>query len=305
MNNSAAEKANAYDKSGLVKTEVEKALSVLKGFRVKFPFAENLRSIEWLDPDKLFKLNPDEVGEFFRLLEANFQLLGNSNLGSSNIYRNARLQIKDFRNLLRITVDSRKSLAQKVDAPWEKIGGLGQDKQLAEKIIYCFNYENGAVLPIFSNRHLRHFVNRVADTSIEQAKYYSLGQEYEGNTTELIRAKNSLPLTKSWGTLYFTLFLYQTYPPPDTEPRTQETERKNTTVTDDQLDMQGFVKLLGELQRKGKITGEEFRENRELWKQQQPNDRDLLVWRLRQLLSTETKKPHSQRNSPLQKPRRL
>ena len=165
-NNLMLEKTREFDKDGLIKREVDKALAALKVFRQKFPFTENLRTIEWLDPDRLFKLNPDEVGEFFQLLEGVFKLLGYSNLNSSNIYRNARLQISDLKNLLRTAVDNRKSLSEKVDAPWEKIGGMGQDKQLAKKILFCFNFESGTVLPIFSNQHLRHFANRVVEANL-------------------------------------------------------------------------------------------------------------------------------------------
>ncbi len=286
------EKANAYDKVGVVRAEVNKALASLKELKAKFPFAENLREIEWLDPDKLFKVNPDEIGEFFRLIEGYLKPLGYLTINSSNVYRNTRLQLKEFKSLLRIVVDERKSLAEKVDAPWERIGGLGQDKQLAKQLIFCFNYERGTVLPIFSNQHLRHFVNRIVDVPSGQTKYFSPGQEYEHYTTELVKAKNSLPITKAWGTTYFTRFLYQTYPPPDSEPvgANASGERKiGTEVTNEQLDLQGFMKLLGELQKQGKITGEQFRENRALWVQQQPNDRDLLIWRLKQLLKTETK----------------
>jgi hypothetical protein len=74
--------------------------------------------------------------------------------------------------------------------------------------------------------------------------------------------------------------------------------------TKEQLELREFVKLLGELQSKGKITGQQFRENRELWLHQQPNDRDVLVWRLKQLLNTETK-PAIPRSQPFQKPRRM
>lgn len=292
QSNSFQEKANAFDKSGLIKREVDATLNLLKEFRKKFPFVENLRSIEWLDPDKLFKLNPDEVGEFFQFLENCIKPFDYPSLGSSNVYRNARLQIGDFKNLLRASVDNRKSLAQKVDAPWVRIGGIGQDKQLAKKIIYCFNYENGVVLPILNNQHMRHFVNRVVDSPNVQTKYYSLGQEYEYFTTELLKAKNNLSITSGWDNLYFTCFLYQTYPPPDSEPikANLSGERKITNeVTDEQLNMQGFIKLLCELQKQHKITGEQFRENRELWIQQKPNDRDALVSRLKQLLKAETK----------------
>jgi len=278
------EKTRDYDKEGSIKREVDKALAALKDFRQKFPFVENLRTIEWLDPDKLFKLSPDEVGEFFQLLDNIFKLLGYSSLNSSNVYRNARLQIYDLKNLLRIAVDDRKSLAQKVDAPWEKIGGLGQDKHLAKKIIFCFNYESGTILPIFNNPHLRHFANRTVDSSSGQTKYFSMGQEYEHFTTELLKAKNSLPLTRGWTVMYFTRFLYKTYPPPDSEPIASAERKTGNVVTDEQLDMQGFMRLLGDLQKQGKLTGEQFRENRSLW-MQQPNEREGLTLRLKKLLN--------------------
>ena len=301
-NNSLLEKANAFDKNGSIKHEVEIEFGRLKELRQKFPFAENLRSIEWLDPDKLFKVNPDEVGEFFRLLESTLKPLGNPSLNNSNVYRNARLQIQDFKNLLRIAVDSRKSLAEKVDAPWEKIGGFGQDKQLSKKIIYCFTFETEKVLPIFSTQHLRFFVNRAAAGSV-QTKYLSLGQEYKSYTEELLKAKNNFPLTQNWDTLYFSRFLYQTYPPPDTENATED--KKNTVITDEQISLQSLVKLLAELQSKGKITGQQFREYRELWIHQQPNDRDVTVWQLKQLLNAEPKpSTKNQSDEPPKRPTR-
>jgi hypothetical protein len=281
------EKANAYDKVGIEKHEVERALSALKELRQKYQFAENLRSIEWLDPDKLFKVSPDKVGEFFQLLERSLKPVTFSNLSSSNVYRNARLQISELKNLLRTAVDDRKSLAQKVDAPWERIGGVGQDKTLAKKIIYCFNEEKGTVLPIFNNQHLRYFTSRVADKSSGQTKYYSHGQEYEHYIAELLKAKNSQPITKSWHTLYFARFLYQTYPPPDSEPVGvyASSERKiGGAVTNEQLDLQGFMRLLGELQKQGKITGEQFRDNRAIWTQQ-PSEREALTKRLKKMLT--------------------
>jgi hypothetical protein len=95
--------------------------------------------------------------------------------------------------------------------------------------------------------------------------------------------------------------------PSESEPSATKLsgEVKNTSEpTKEQLELREFVKLLGELQSKGKITGQQFRENRELWIRQQPNDRDVIVWRLKQLLNTETK-PVTPRSQPLQKPRRM
>ena len=279
------EQAVLFDKNGSVKHEVEIALGALKEFNQKYPFDENLQTIEWLDPDKLFKLNPDEVGEFFLFLQSYLKPFTNTTLSKSNIYRNARLQIKEFKNLLRITVDNRKSLAQKIDAPWDRIGGFGQDKQLAKKIIYCLNYKNPMILPIFSNQHLRFFVNRVVDSPNLQPKYLSPGQEYENYTADILNAKNSLPLTRSWNNMYFTRFLYKTFPPPDSESSSLPEQRKTTIITEEQLDLQGFMKLLGELQTQQKITGEQFRENRALW-MKQPAEREALTKRLKQKLQT-------------------
>jgi hypothetical protein len=149
----------------------------------------------------------------------------------------------------------------------------------------------------------------MADEASGQTKYLTPGQEYEHYTNELLKAKNSQPTTKSWDTLYFTRFLYQTYPPPDSEKPTINPSGEGKTinvVTNEQLELRAFVKLLGELQSKGKITGEQFRENRELWIHQQPNDRDVTVWRLKQLLAEEPKKPDSrgQTDEPPKRPTR-
>ena len=284
------EKANAYDRVGTVRSDVNKALASLKELREKYRFVENLREIEWLDPDRLFKVNPDETGEFFRLLEGYLKPLGYSILNTSNVYRNTRLQLKDFKNLLRITVDDRKSLAEKIDAPWERIGGFGQDKLLAKQIIFCYNNDHGIVLPIFSNQHLRHFVNRVSDSIGGQTKYLSQGQEYEHYTTELLKVKSSLAITKAWDTSYFTRFLYQTFPPPDSErvDVNATNERKaGIVVSNEQLELQGFMRILGDLQKKGKISGEQFRDYRSLWSQQ-PVEREGLIQRLKKLLASES-----------------
>jgi hypothetical protein len=300
--NQVQEKVNTYDKAGLIQHEIDKALVALKKFRQKFPFSENLREIELLNPDRLFRINPDCIGEFFQTLEDLFKPLKYPAIGNTNIYRNARLQINDFKLLLRTTVDDRKTLAQKIDAKWEKIGVIEQDKALAMEIIYSFNYENKTVLPIFSIRHLRHFINRTVDTLNEQTKYSSLGQEYEHYTAELLKTKNNLPTSRSWDNLYFTRFLYETYPPPDNEHiqiETVEEKKLVNQVTDEQLDMQGFVKLLCELQRQNKITGEEFRENRTMWTQLKPNDREVLVIRLKQRLNSETTINNTLKSQPV------
>jgi hypothetical protein len=303
------EKANSFDPTGLVKHDVERVFVYLKEFRQKFPFVENLREIEVLNPDKLFRINPDVVGEFFQTLEAVFKPLKYAVFGNTNIYRNARLQINDFKLLLRIVVDNRKTLAQKVDAKWERIGGIGQSKALALAIIYSFNYENKTILPIFNIEHLHYFARCTSDSLSESKEYLSKGQEYEHFTLELLKNKNNSHITRGWDNMHFTRFLYETYPPPINSEQMQtqiettsvgsEEKKRVTQVTDEQLDMQGFVKLLGELQKQRKITGEEFRENRAMWMQLQPNDRELLVIRLKQRLNKETPIDNTPKSQPL------
>jgi hypothetical protein len=53
-------------------------------------------------------------------------------------------------------------------------------------------------------------------------------------------------------------------------------------VTKEQLAMGEFVRLLQELQAKGKISGQQFSENRDQWLKK-PNDREALTQRLKKL----------------------
>lgn len=79
----------------------------------------------------------------------------------------------------------------------------------------------------------------------------------------------------------------------------------SSTETDEQIKLRAFLALLSELQTKGKITGQQFREYRELWIKQQPNDRDVTVWHLKQLLNNETKPEYAKNQSAkTQKPGR-
>ena len=68
MTDSMLEKASAYDKNGLMKHEIDNALSLLKQFRAKYPFAENPESIDSLAPDDILKIESGELGEFFHYI---------------------------------------------------------------------------------------------------------------------------------------------------------------------------------------------------------------------------------------------
>jgi hypothetical protein len=279
------EKASAYDKNGLMKHEIDNALGLLKQFRAKYPFSENPESITSLTPDDILKIESGELGEFFHYLEFYLRPLGYLSIHGTTVYRNIRDQLEDFKDLLYIVVDKEKSLAEKVDAPWEEISHMGADKQVAKKIIFCFNYESCEILPIFKTADLRHFVNKVVDVPSSPAKYYSLGEEYAYLTAELLKAKNNLPITQPWEITYFARFLYNVYPPPEREFTTldmSEGRRNRHIETKEQTEMREFAELLQELQAKQKISGEEFREYRDQWIKQ-TNDREALTRRLKKL----------------------
>jgi len=286
MTESLLEKVKAFDKNGEIKIEVDGAMKMLKDFRARYRFAENPESIETLDPDDIFKVQSDEVGEFFHWLEYYLKPIGHLTL-YSNVYRQIREQFEDFKELLHVVVDPEKSLAQKVDAPWDQIRGLGLDRHIAKKIIFCFNYEGGDVLPIFKTNNLEHFFNKIVDKPTFPAQYVSLGEKYQFLISELLRVKQNLPETQSWELPYFSRFLYDSYPPPPVDEPPIEAggrTKPNSETRNEQMQFREFTELLNELQKKGKISAEEYRNHGKLWRERPP-DREFLAERLKKLLN--------------------
>jgi len=285
MRTSVLEKAKTFDKSGAVEIEIDNAVGLLRSFRAKYPFAENLKSIETLDPDDIFKEQTSEVGDFFHWLEYRLKPIGHLTL-YSNVYRQIRSQFEDFKELLYVVVDKEKSLAEKVDAPWREILGMGGDSHIAKKIIFCFNFETELVIPIFSTGHLEFFLHDVIEGVEFPVQYenMSLGEKYEFLTSEILKIKESSQVTKPWEITYFCRFLYDTYPPPQIDSPIAKTRGGEKIKTEQQQEFGEFMKLLTELQGKSKISGEEFRLNRKLW-EDYPENRESLVERLRLLLN--------------------
>ena len=287
MKESLLEKVRAFDKNGVIKTEIDSAMKSLKDFRVKYRFAENPESIETLDPDDVFRVVSNEVGDFFHWLEYYLKPIGHLTLHGVYVYRQIRDQFEDFKELLHVTVDPKKSLAQKVDAPWDGIKGLGGDRHIAKKIIFCFNCERGDVLPIFKTSHLKHFFNEIVDKPSFPAQYTSLGETYEFLISELLRVKRDLSETQPWELPYFSRFLYDNYSPPLKGGHPIDINGKikpNSETRKEQMQFGEFVELLNGLQRKGKISAEEYRNHGKLWRER-PQDRQSLVERLRMLLN--------------------
>ena len=207
---SISEKAKEFDPKGEHRREINNALKLLKRFRQKYPFKEDPESINRLTPNDLFKKGEDY---FFKWIEFTLRPLGRLALGSATVYRNACNQLEDFKDLLRIAVDEEKSLAEKVDAPWQRISGMGGDKHIAKKIISCYDDD---VLPYFKTIDLEYFFNLFVGRQRLPSNYdsMSLGEKYQFLTQSLLNIKNSFAETKEWDNAYFTRFLYEMFPPP-------------------------------------------------------------------------------------------
>ncbi len=266
MKEEVSQKARVFDCDGAIKQSVDEALKKLKVFRAKYPFAENPGSIGSLPPDDIFRTDKGEIGEFFHYIEYYLKPLGHLTV-YSNVYRRIRAHLKIFKELLYVVVDKKKSLAEKVDAPWNEIKGLGGDSHIAKKIIFCFNYESGSVIPIFSTSHLEHFLNIIREAPWLPMQYdvMSLGEKYEALTEELLKAKESSPITKPWEITYFCIFLYDTYTPPKIITDAQRKNLQEKALMEQRQQFAKFTELLNELRTKGTISAEERRTYSEQW----------------------------------------
>jgi hypothetical protein len=208
---SISEKAKEFDPNGEYRKEIDNALELLRQFRKRYPFKDDPKSIDGLTPEDLYTKESKDC--FFKWIQFKLGALGRIAVGSDLVYLNAGNQLEDFKDLLRIAVEEEKSLAEKVDAPWERISGMGGDKHIAKKIISCYD-DN--VLPIFKTSDLEYFFNLFVGRQRFPSNYdsMSLGEKYQFLTQALLNVKESFAETKEWENAYFMWFLYETFPPP-------------------------------------------------------------------------------------------
>ena len=202
--------------------EVKNAWKILEEFREKFPYRENPELIEKITPDDIY--NPGKEGYFLHYVEHKLKPLGHIHVPSDKPWRNARENIETFKDLLKIAVNDEKSLAEKIDAKWEKLKGWGEDKHYAKKLIFCYFPED--TLPVFKTEHAEGFVKSIIEEGIEQVesnskkKYgnsydnLSIGQKYEILTEILLSTKKKyLDDLKDFNNALFVKALYEVYPP--------------------------------------------------------------------------------------------
>jgi hypothetical protein len=290
MNASVKEKIRNFDENGRFKVEIDRTMTLLRSFRKKYPFLEKSDLIDNLTTNDIFTDSGD-VGDFFHWIEYHLKPIGHLYL-FSKVYRNIRSQLDDFKSLLYIVVDKSKSLAEKVDANWEEITGMGGDKHIAKKIIFCFNYETNSILPIFKTRDLEFFYRNVTDSPYFPDRFsrMSLGEKYQFLNSELIRNKERLTETRQWELPYFSRFLYETFPPPRgiaayvTSKEKEKIEQRRIQ----QRNYRNFVDLLNQLRSKNAISAVERRSYEEKWRTQ-PDNRDSLMKELECKLGKQSK----------------
>lgn len=278
-----SEKAISFDKQGILQKEIEKAIELLHAFREKYSFFSNPGSIETLNPEAIFKIEKKKMGDFFDWINYYLKPLGNLTL-DQNIYRNIRSQFDDFKDLIYIVVDKNKSLAEKVDANWNVIAGLGGDKHLAKKIIFCFNYQTKNVVPIFDTNHLEYFVNTIVGKPNFSTKFLimSVGEKYQYLTNVLLAEKESSKITNTWEITYFCYFLYRIFPPEDIKSRDKRKKQFEKTIFSHKLDFRYFMETLNQLRKSGKISAEDLRKYRKQW-ENRTQDRSIILARLKSL----------------------
>jgi len=204
-------RAREFSENAEFRREVNDSLKLLREFRKRFPFKDDPKSINRLTPEELYTKESKDC--FFKWVQFKLGPLGRISIGSDIVYLNACVQLEDFKGLLRTVVDDEKSIAEKVDAPWNRISGMGGDRLIAKKIISCYD-DN--VLPVFKTTHLKFFLNLFTGSPDLPSDFdsRSLGEKYQFLTQALLNAKQRHIEMKDWDNAYFMRFLYDMFPPP-------------------------------------------------------------------------------------------
>ena len=197
------------------RSELEAAWKAHSEFLKKYPFREHPELIDSLAPEKLYKKGVDDY--FFLWVEHRTRALGAIFTYGGLVYPNAVANIDRFKELLKIAVDDRRPLREKIDARWEDIKGFGGDKLIAKKIIFL--YYPDEVVPIFKTEHLESILERLGVDARElegrARRIYSkgydgltVGERFELLNNILLEIKSGVEEFKGWDNAYYMRFLY-------------------------------------------------------------------------------------------------
>lgn len=206
-----------FDRKGERRVEIERARQTLKDFHGRYPFRANPQSIDALTADSIYKKGEKETLLYW--VERNLRALGHI-LVYANWFENARASPEIFKELLRDSLKEGLQLSQRVDVPWESIGGFGGDRTIAKKIISLYFPED--VIPIFKTEDSERFVQNLGIGFEKKAlakigtqyQVLSVGQKFELLNGLLLEFKRNNKTLENWDNALFMEFLYENYPSP-------------------------------------------------------------------------------------------
>jgi len=218
------QRAKEFDKDRKYKKLIDQALKDLSDFSQMFSFRINPSQIDNLTPQQLYNPGASDRQYFFYWIEHRLRPLGRYGIGGAEVYRQAVSHLQDFKELLKIVVSGDRSLAEKVDADWNRIYGLGGgDRLIVKKIICCFYPET--TFPVFKTEHLEIYAQELGiDYRAEARERYgrdyqmlTLGEKWQFLGEKISNMKQTIPIVKDWHNAYFMRFLYETFVPARTQ----------------------------------------------------------------------------------------
>lgn len=195
------------------------AIESRKEFLKQFPFRSQPGSIDGLELEMIYNPHSGDHEYFFNWIEHKLMWLGAVALGSAKPWENARENAGTFRDLLKIAVDDKISIANKIDAHWEDIKGFGGDRHVAKKILSVYYPED--IIPIFKTEDWESLLDLLGIDYTERfidkfKKNYAgskstKGEKFETLNELLMEFKNSWPEFAKMDNAMFMNFLYFVY----------------------------------------------------------------------------------------------
>lgn len=191
-----------------------RVLSLRDDFLNRFPFRQQPGLIDELTQDNLYNPHSGDTDYFFNWIEHKLQWLGAVSLGSAKPWENARKNIDNFKDLLKIATDDKISIANKIDAHWEDIKGFGGDRHAVKKIISIYYPEK--IIPIFKTEDWEllfdllgmDYTERIIDKFRKNYCGASVGEKFETLNELLLEFKESQPEFEKMDNALFMNFLY-------------------------------------------------------------------------------------------------
>jgi hypothetical protein len=195
--------------------QVEAGQDLLTQFLDLYPFRKDAAAIQHLTSDRIYA--PGSSGDYFFLWpEWRLRGLGGIFPRNDSAYVNARDHSETFKSLLEMAIPTDITVAERVDAPWERLAWFGGDKHIAKKIVSCYYADR--CLPIFRTADLEHFAEAFGCLASEDWRHYrlagwKLGQKWEYLGSQIL-AKLA-PYRQRLGShnSHLMYFLYHSAPP--------------------------------------------------------------------------------------------